>query len=91
MFYRDYFEGIAQEFPNFTYHLVLSEAQDEDHWDGLTGFVHESLKKEYLDGHINPATVEYYLCGPPVMIQAAREMLTKDFKVLPEQLAYDEF
>lgn len=90
VFYRDYFEKLAQEFPNFTYHLVLSEAPAEDNWTSLTGFVHEALKKEYLDGHINPAAVEYYLCGPPVMIHAAKEML-KDFKVSSDQLAYDEF
>ncbi|MGC4031675.1 MAG: hypothetical protein QM754_08075 [Tepidisphaeraceae bacterium] len=91
VFYRDYFEGLAKRFPNFTYHLVLSEAADEDNWTGLTGFVHEALKNEYLAAHHDPATVEYYLCGPPVMIKAARDMLTGDFKVLPEQLAYDEF
>ncbi len=90
VFYREYFEKLAKEFPNFTYHLVLSEAQPEDHWTSLTGFVHEALKKEYLDGHINPGAVEYYLCGPPVMIHAAKEML-KDFKVSSDQISYDEF
>ena len=89
VFYRDFFEKLAQEHPNFTYHLVLSEAQDADNWSGLTGFVHEALEEE-LSKHADPATVEYYLCGPPVMIQAARDML-QDLKVKPEQLAYDEF
>ncbi len=90
VFYRDYFENLAKEFPNFTYHLVLSEAQPEDNWSDLTGFVHEALRAEYLNGHINPGAIEYYLCGPPVMIQAAREML-KQFKVSSDQLSYDEF
>lgn len=90
VFYRDYFERLASEFPNFTYHLVLSEAQPEDQWSALTGYVHEALKNEYLNGHINPGAVEYYLCGPPVMIQAAKDML-KEFKVSSDQLSYDEF
>jgi Na+-transporting NADH:ubiquinone oxidoreductase subunit F len=90
VFYRDYFERLAREFPNFTYHLVLSEAPPEDQWTSLTGYVHEALKKEYLNGHINPGAVEYYLCGPPAMIQAAKAML-KEFKVPADRLAYDEF
>ena len=42
--------------------------------------VHEALKNEYLNGHINPIAVEYYLCGPPVMIQSAKDM----FDILSE-------
>ena len=90
VFYRDYFECLAKRFPNFTYHLVLSEAQPQDNWEALTGYVHEALQKEYLNGHINPGEVEYYLCGPPVMVHAARDML-KDLKVSSDQLSYDEF
>ncbi len=90
VYYRDYFEKLAGEFPNFTYHLVLSEAPPEDSWTSLTGFVHEALEKEYLSGHIDPGAVEYYLCGPPVMVQAAKEMLKK-FKVSSDQLSFDEF
>jgi Na+-transporting NADH:ubiquinone oxidoreductase subunit F len=91
VFYREYFEDLSRRFPNFTYHLVLSEAQPEDNWTSLTGFVHEALKKEYLDGHVKPSEVEYYLCGPPVMIKAAIGMLKDDFLVTSDRIAFDEF
>lgn len=34
--------------------------------------------------------LEYYLCGPPMMIKACTEMLAS-LGVSPEQIAYDKF
>ena len=48
----------------------------EDNWSGLTGFIDEVIFKQYLQAHPNPKAVEYYLCGPPVMIKACTQMLT---------------
>lgn len=90
IFYQDYFEGLAKEFPNFTFHLALSEPLPEDQWNGPTGYIHEVLKDEYLSKHADPAAVEYYLCGPPAMVQAALKML-EDFNVPKSQIAFDEF
>jgi len=90
VFYREYFEGLAKRFPNFSYHLALSEPQPEDNWTSHTGLIHEVLQREYLAKHANPAGVEYYLCGPPVMIQSALTML-KNLEVSPKQIAFDEF
>jgi MocE subfamily Rieske [2Fe-2S] domain protein len=90
LFYQDYFEGLAAQHPNFSFHVALSEAQQEDAWAGPTGFIHEVLWREYLSQHPNPLAIEYYLCGPPMMIQAATKML-HGLGVKPEQIAFDEF
>jgi Na+-transporting NADH:ubiquinone oxidoreductase subunit F len=90
VFYRDYFEGLEKRFPNFSFHLALSEPQPQDHWTSLTGFIHEVLKREHLDSHPCPAQAEYYLCGPPIMIRSALNLL-KDLDVPPKQIAFDEF
>jgi Na(+)-translocating NADH:ubiquinone oxidoreductase F subunit len=90
MFYQDYFEGLAQKYNNFSFHVALSEPQPQDHWDSHTGFIHEVLKREYLDSHPDPKQIEYFLCGPPVMIQAATKMLS-GLGVNPNQVAFDEF
>ena len=37
-FYQDYFESLAGRFPNFSFHLALSEPQPEDNWQSYTGF-----------------------------------------------------
>lgn len=90
MFYQDYFEELARRYPNFSFHIALSEPLPEDHWQGHTGFIHEVLQRAYLDTHPNPQSIEYFLCGPPAMIQAARNMLAA-LSVPPAQIHFDEF
>jgi Na+-transporting NADH:ubiquinone oxidoreductase subunit F len=90
VFYRDYFEELARKFPNFTYHLALSEPQPDDNWSASTGLIHEVLHREYLSKHSDAAAVEYYLCGPPGMVQAAKKML-EELNVPAKQVAFDEF
>ena len=48
------------------------------------------LHREYLGQHKDPATLEYYLCGPQPMIQAARTML-EGMGVKKNHIAFDEF
>ena len=89
-FYQDYFENLAGQFPNFSFHLALSEPQPGDNWQSHTGLIHEVLLNQYLSTHPDPTGIEYYLCGPPVMIQAAVKMLA-DLNVDTSQIAFDEF
>ena len=90
LFYEDYFKELADKHENFTFHVALSEPQDEDEWTSHTGFIHEVLQKEYLDRHSSPSEVEYYLCGPPLMIDSAKKMLAEK-GVDSLQISYDEF
>ncbi|MFM8320109.1 MAG: NADH:ubiquinone reductase (Na(+)-transporting) subunit F, partial [Chloroflexota bacterium] len=89
-FYLEYFERLAQQHANFSFHLALSEPRPEDAWQGLRGFIHAALLDAYLAQHPDPAAVDYYLCGPPAMIQAASVML-KNLGVPAAQIAYDEY
>jgi Na(+)-translocating NADH:ubiquinone oxidoreductase F subunit len=91
LFYQNYFEGLAKRHPNFRFHAVLSEPLPDDDWTGPTGFVHEVLRNQYLKQHSAVEEVEFYLCGPPAMMQAAKSMLMGDFGVAPAQIACDEF
>ena len=90
MFYDEEFRAIAEEFPNFTYHVALSEPLPGDNWDGLTGFIHNVLYESYLKNHEEPEEIEYYMCGPPVMISAVDKMLYS-LGVEKEMISYDEF
>jgi len=89
-FYRHYFENLARQFPNFSFHLALSEPQPGDNWQSYTGFIHEVLLENYLASHSDPTSIEYYVCGPPAMVQAALKMLA-GLKVERSQIAFDEF
>jgi Na+-transporting NADH:ubiquinone oxidoreductase subunit F len=90
LYYEEYFQELARQHPSFSFHVALSDPQPEDRWVGHTGFIHEVLKREYLDSHPDPTQVEYYLCGPLPMIRTAMKMLA-DFGVNPDQIASDEF
>jgi MocE subfamily Rieske [2Fe-2S] domain protein len=90
LFYQDYFDGLAKLHPNFQFNLALSAPQPEDNWSGHAGFIHEVVRERYLRDHPAPATAEYYLCGPPMMIKACTGMLA-DLAVPDHQIAYDEF
>ena len=90
VFYREEFDKLAAEHANFEWHLALSEPQPEDHWTGLTGFVHRVVLEEYLRNHEAPEDCEYYLCGPPMMNSAVLKMLD-DLGVARENILLDDF
>jgi Na+-transporting NADH:ubiquinone oxidoreductase subunit F len=90
VFYEDEFRKIEKEFPNFSFHIALSEPKEEDNWDGLTGFIHQVVYDEYLSKHEEPEEIEYYLCGPPVMNDAVQDMLY-NLGVPDEMVDFDDF
>src|SRR5690606_13376945 len=90
MFYEQDFRDIEKEFPNFSFHIALSEPLPEDDWKGPTGFIHQVVYDRYLKDHPNVDEVEFYLCGPPMMLTAVQDMLY-DLGVEKEQIAFDDF
>jgi len=90
IFYQDQFEAIEREFPNFHFHIGLSEPKPEDHWTGYTGFIHQVIYDNYLKDHPAPEDIEYYLCGPGPMTDAVSKMLDS-LGVPPENIMYDNF
>lgn len=90
VFYEDYFTELARKHHNFTFHLALSAPLPEDRWPGRTGFIHDVVLEEYLREHPRPESLEYYLCGPPMMIKACTRMLMQ-LNVPAQRVAFDEF
>ena len=90
LFYDADFKELAAEYDNFSWHVALSDPQPEDNWEGPTGFIHEVLYERYLNDHPAPEDCEYYLCGPPMLLVAAREMM-ENLGVEPESIFYDDF
>lgn len=101
LFYTEDFRDIEKDFDNFNYYIALSNATEEDNWtvkndidddknEGFVGFIHQVLLDEYLKNHPEPEEVEYYLCGPPLMLQAALKMLD-ELGVPEENIAFDDF
>jgi Na+-transporting NADH:ubiquinone oxidoreductase subunit F len=90
MFYHEEFTDLAERYDNFTYHIALSSPEKEDNWTGLTGFIHTHLIDSYLKDHEDPTEIEYYLCGPPPMIDAVIESLY-DLGVEDDMIFFDKF
>ena len=90
LFYTDHFRDIEEKFPNFSYHIGLSEPLPEDNWTGPVGFIHQVVMDEYLSKHPEPEEIEYYLCGPPLMLKAVMNMLD-ELGVPDSNIAFDDF
>ena len=90
MFYVDDFDRLQAENKNFTWHVALSDAMEEDEWTGHTGFIHNVLFDEYLKDHPAPEDCEFYMCGPPMMNQSCINMLL-DLGVDGEDIMLDDF
>ncbi|MEH6577182.1 MAG: phenol 2-monooxygenase domain-containing protein [Amphritea sp.] len=68
LYNREIFEAMDKEFANFTYVPALNAPEESDDWQGFTGFVHDAAAAHF-DGRFDGNKA--YLCGPPVMIDAA--------------------
>lgn len=90
IFYEQDFRKLEAEFPNFNFHIALSEPQPEDNWTGPVGFIHKVIKENYLKDHEAPEDIEYYMCGPGPMAKAVEGMLW-DLGVPREMLMFDDF
>ncbi|MBW1880432.1 MAG: NADH:ubiquinone reductase (Na(+)-transporting) subunit F, partial [Deltaproteobacteria bacterium] len=55
-----------------------------------TGFIHQVLYDDYLKDHEAPEDIEYYICGPPLMLSAVLKLLD-DLGVPEENIRYDDF
>ena len=100
LFYLEHFYALEKEFPNFKFHIALSEPLPEDNWkvkdsidgegDGFVGFVHNCVIDNYLSKHDSPEDIELYFCGPPLMNKAVQKM-GEDFGLPDENIRFDDF
>jgi len=84
LFLNDYFCQMAKDHHNIQYTPVVSE--DEEHWQGRTGFVHKAM----LDDANDLSAAEIILCGSPGMVYAVFD----DFLaqgIMEEQVQSDVF
>jgi len=88
IFYKEAFEQLAKDYPNFTYKITLSKPEDES-WTaqgGSQGRVTDHIRTL----EINPANTETYACGLKPMIEETSALLEE--KGLPkEAIHYEKF
>ena len=90
LYYDEVFDRLQRENDNFEWHPALSEMDGSDAWEGYTGFIHQVAYDNYLARHPSPESCEYYLCGPPLMVQSVLAMLD-ELGVAAENIHFDDF
>jgi len=95
--YQDDYEQLAKEFPNFSYHLVLSEPLPEDIAGGWpakdpikTNFLFRAFENGQLKDMDSPEECLYYVCGPPMHNKSVLKLLD-DYGVPRENIVLDDF
>ena len=77
---------LSEEMKDFTHIPAISEPTDSDGWKSEKGLITEVMERHLTDA----SNHEAYMCGPPIMIKFARQMLEK-LGIVPDRIYYDEF
>ena len=84
IYYRDEFEQLAHEHPNFHYVITLSRPPDD--WQGAKGYVQEHVRE--IVGERKD--MEAYICGLNTMVSANRQQL-KELGWDRHQIIYERY
>ena len=90
IFYEDHFRKIEEEFPNFKFHIALSDPYlkttgTDTPVSSITWC--KMLTSTSIDA---PEDIEYYLCGPPIMNTCVQDMLDS-MGVEKDMIRFDDF
>lgn len=85
VYYREEFEQIASENPNFHYLITLSRPSAS--WQGLSGYVQEHVR-EIAKTRTN---LEAYICGLNNMVSSTRDMLKTELGWDRKQIVYERY
>jgi propane monooxygenase reductase subunit len=77
---------LEESLANFHYIPALSEPSDTDEWEGETGMITDVVAKH----ESSLKKTDAYVCGPPPMVDAALETLTR-LGVPEKNIYYDKF
>ncbi len=95
--YQDEYEALEKEFPNFKYHLVLSEPLPDDINKGWpktdpikTAFLFKAFELGQLKGMEEPEECLFYVCGPPLHNKSIMKLLD-EYGVPRENVVLDDF
>ena len=86
--YRNELIALSRECSNISYIPVVSKAEDDPIWGGLTGFLQDVLLSGEVERRtgvtIDPAQTHVFLCGNPLMVEEAKKRLVTERGYLPD-------
>ncbi|HTS32078.1 MAG TPA: FAD-binding oxidoreductase [Bryobacteraceae bacterium] len=93
LYYREEFERIERENPNFHYVPTLSRCGDE--WPGCRGYVQDHVRAivagDMRAREPGPGALEAYVCGLNQMVAAVRKLLTEELGWDRKQVIFERF
>jgi NAD(P)H-flavin reductase len=69
VFWKDYFENLEKEYPNFHYNLAISKPDET--WTGKTGHITDLVAQDFPD----TSECSAYLCGNKIMVEETTNIL----------------
>ena len=84
LFWTEEFHELERAFPNFHFHLTLSQANED--WPLCRGRVTDCLRIHEL-----PAEAGYYICGNGKMIEEVANFLSTEKAIPPEFIHHEKF
>lgn len=95
--YQKEYEELQKKYPNFHYHLVLSEPLREDLEEGWpakdpikTNYLFKAFEEGQLKNMEYPEECLFYVCGPPMHNKSILKLLD-DYGVPRESVILDDF
>ncbi|CDH26661.1 conserved hypothetical protein [Xenorhabdus bovienii str. kraussei Becker Underwood] len=74
-------------FPDFYFHMTLSNPDESDNWEGELGYV-QNIFQSQID--LNDK-IDVYMCGSPNMINDMTEILKKNYNLNENYIHCDVF
>lgn len=85
IYFTEEYNQLSKEMKDFTHISAISEPFDGDGWRGERGLITQVMERHLTDC----SNYEVYLCGPPIMIDKACEVLKHSIDI--NRVYYDKF
>ena len=90
IYYKDYFDLVAHDFPNFHYIVTLSRGAED--WSGERGYVQNQVRK-IVEARPDRERVnmDAYICGLNEMVSTTRKMLKEELGWDRKQIVFERY
>lgn len=86
--FRQEFEELARQNPNFVFHVTCTRLTADDVWSGHHGRITGHWVGEHLG---DPAKTVFYACGPNALVEFAERVVLEDLRVPKEQMRTEKW
>jgi len=86
--FRQEFEELARQNPNFVFHVTCTRLTPEDTWTGHHGRITGHWVRQHLT---DPCKTVFYACGPNALVEFAEHLVIEDLRIPKEQLRAEKW